>query len=244
MLPKTTVRTPSSGLAGHSNSSRSTLDTSTALYTSGSADISVSDPRPPRVLSPEHIPTVVVQHESLPELSIKEHAKSASGPVSGEKSSQLTDVKPPATRSSSGGSVRAITKEALLRNNTGSLSKTFAGKKRKGGVAADPEKTKKQLPYFEYAVQIMDRLNTVIPESKILAGLVLFMVTSEPSGSPVTTKTQLRLDYVRKSNTIFSPLGALMSLAPRAPSRSLSMVERSSPSSILQSLHTLFVRAP
>lgn len=219
------------------------MDTSAALNTAGSADLSVSDPRPPRVPSPEHVPAATRQHFSLPALPVKEHVKLASGRVSGEVPSQLTDVKPPAKRSSSGASVRPITKEALLRQNIGSSSKTLAGKKRKGGAAADSSKTKKQLPYFEYAVQIMDRLNTVVPESKILAGLVLFMVTSEPTGAPVTTKTQLRLDYVRNTaHAHFHLLGALMSLAPRALSRSSNMVERSSPSLIRLQLHTLSVR--
>ncbi|KAG8846382.1 hypothetical protein FRB96_001995 [Tulasnella sp. 330] len=198
ILPRTIVGTPTVGRAGHSNSPRPVSDTSTALHTAGSAEFSVSDPRPLRVLSPEHIPKATRQQGSSLVLPVKELATSASGPVPGEKLSHLTDLKPPAKRSSSGGPVRFITKEALLRQNKASSSKTLAGKKRKGGVTADLAKTAKQLTYFEYAVKIMNRLHPVILESKILSDLVLFMVTSEPARNPVTTKTQLRLDYVIK----------------------------------------------
>ncbi|KAG9030907.1 hypothetical protein FRB95_003417 [Tulasnella sp. JGI-2019a] len=199
--PRKTVRTPTIGSSSHNESLKSVLNTPSNTHASSIADSSVSGPHPRHTMSPEPIRAAKGKQRFLPALPDGDSLGSLSGPSSAV--APLPDVEPPAKRSSSGGSDRAITKEALLRQNTVNMSKILAGKKRKGG-AANLDKTK-QLFYSEYVVQIMDRLNTIAASTKILAGVVLFMVVNEPEGKPISIGTQRRVDLVFKHGGLVQP---------------------------------------
>ncbi|KAG8899741.1 hypothetical protein FRC00_000999 [Tulasnella sp. 408] len=101
---------------------------------------------------------------------------------------------------------RIITKEALLRRSKSkvvqptSLATSGKAKSRQPSVSTSKKaKQKQQLSYFELAVDIMNRLSDVVSSKpQVLRDVMLFMITSEPPGMPVTDRTRIRLELVMK----------------------------------------------
>lgn len=100
---------------------------------------------------------------------------------------------------------RIITKEALLRRSKSkivqptSLATSGKAKSRQpSGSTSKKAKQKQQLSYFELAVDIMNRLSDVVSSKpQVLRDVMLFMITSEPPGMPVTDRTRIRLELVK-----------------------------------------------
>lgn len=66
------------------------------------------------------------------------------------------------------------------------------------GSTSKKAKQKQQLSYFELAVDIMNRLSDVVSSKpQVLRDVMLFMITSEPPGTPVTDRTRIRLELVK-----------------------------------------------
>ncbi|KAG9019625.1 hypothetical protein FRB90_012471 [Tulasnella sp. 427] len=145
-------------------------------------------------------------------LSVETSTKSISGLPPGMMALTSSEANPveragPSIRASiSKSGSRIITREALLERSKSRaiqpVSLAASGKARsrqQSGSTAKKAKEKQQLPYFELAVDLMDRLSEVVSSKpQVLRGVTLFMITSEPPGSPVTERTKIRLELVIK----------------------------------------------